>query len=244
MEDERREVPTSVLTAVAGLLAGIGLGVVAIVAWTDVTERDEAAPAADQSSLVGAEEPLDDPDADTGGAVGTRMERCASAAEALRAPLDAAQPAMDQWEVHVEAMNQLVVGEITLQQASAFWNRTRVGAQRRVDRFTEAWTATRRRGVDCPTSLFLAPANPALRPCVRQLEAQLLLLDRARTSIRMWEQHIQHMDMLRLGTMSPEDATAMWLEIWQQGDRELAAYRAAAREARPQDGCLEVAAAG
>jgi hypothetical protein len=37
------------------------------------------------------------------------------------------------------------------------------------------------------------------------------------------------MDMLRMGTLSPEDATRMWLTMWQRGVQELRAYRAAAR---------------
>lgn len=243
MDDERREVSTSVLSAVAGLLAGIGLGVVAVVAWTDVTDGEDPESVTNQSSLVGQDDAAGTET--TGSPVGTtRMERCASAAQALKEPIQTAGPALDQWALHIDAMNQLVVGEITLQQASDFWNRTRVGAQRRVDRFTTAWTALRRDGVDCPPSLFLAPANPALRPCVRQIEAEMGVLARARSSIRMWDQHIQHMDMLRLGTLSPEDATAMWLTMWRQGDRELTAYRDAAREAQTHDGCDEVAPGG
>ena len=52
------------------------------------------------------------------------------------------------------------------------------------------------------------------------------------------------MDMMLLGELSPEDATRMWLSMWQQGVRDLDAYRAAAREARQQDGCALVGSAG
>jgi hypothetical protein len=133
-------------------------------------------------------------------------------------------------------MNQLVAGEITLQQASDFWNRTRLGAQRRVDRFDAAWATARRRDIECPAPV-VAPPNPALRPCVEQVSAEIGRLEAARTALRTWDEHIHHMDMLRLGELSPEEATAMWLTMWKRGDRELGAYRSAAREATALDGC-------
>jgi hypothetical protein len=52
------------------------------------------------------------------------------------------------------------------------------------------------------------------------------------------------MDMLRMGTMSPEDATAMWLSMWQRGVRDLDAYRLAARGAQESTGCAQTPASG
>ena len=60
----------------------------------------------------------------------------------------------------------------------------------------------------------------------------------------MWAEHIEHMDMLRFGTMSPEEATTLWLSIWRRGDRQLNDYRVAAREAQSQDGCASLTSAG
>ena len=146
-----------------------------------------------------------------------------------RHPLGAARPALRQWDVHVDAMNKLVVGEITLQQATTFWNQTRVGAQRNVDRFQKAWSALERTGVDCPAPALLGPAPAAVRSCSRLVEAELGVARTARTSIDTWDTHVQHMDMLRMGVLSPEKATEMWLSMWRRGMRDLDAYRAAAR---------------
>ena len=52
------------------------------------------------------------------------------------------------------------------------------------------------------------------------------------------------MDMLRLGEITPEEATQAWLTMWQQGDRDLDAYRAAARLARSLDDCAGAGSAG
>jgi hypothetical protein len=83
----------------------------------------------------------------------------------------------------------------------------------------------------------MAPAMPELRPCAQTVEAEIRVIEAARTSIRTWAMHVRHMDMLRLGTLSPEDATAMWLTMWQRGVRDLDAYRLAAGEAQKTSGC-------
>jgi hypothetical protein len=69
------------------------------------------------------------------------------------------------------------------------------------------------------------------------VEAEVRVLRAAGTSIDMWDHHIHQMDMLRLGELSPEEATQAWLAMWQQGVRDLDAYRAAARDAQRLDGC-------
>jgi hypothetical protein len=174
----------------------------------------------------------------------TRAERCSDAAAALDPPLEAARPALRQWDVHVDAMNQLVVGEITLQQATQFWNRTRVGAERNVERFRKAWTALERTGVDCPAPALLGPAPAAVRSCSRLVEAELGVARAARTSIGTWDTHVHHMDMLRMGTLSPEKATEMWLAMWRRGVRDLDAYRAATRSPALEADCSGPDSAG
>ena len=247
-----RGIPAYLRAEVA--VIGILLVILAVLVWGAFSLTDEPTPETDQPGIVGVDEPLtesaepsneDDVTTSESPATATRMERCISAHEALQAPLEAAPPALDQWQVHVGAMNKLVVGEITLQQATAFWNRTRVGAQRRVAAFDAAWAALRRDGIDCPSPRLMAPATPALRPCARQVEAEIRVLEAAQKSIRTWAEHVQHMDMLRMGTLSPEDATAMWLSMWQRGVRDLDAYRVAARAAAQEStGCAEAAASG
>ena len=52
------------------------------------------------------------------------------------------------------------------------------------------------------------------------------------------------MDMLRMGMLSPEKATAMWLSMWRRGVRDLDAYRAAARNPALEVECPGSASAG
>jgi hypothetical protein len=44
---------------------------------------------------------------------------------------------MKQWRVHIQAMNELVAGNIWLAQVTTFWNRTRMGAMQRIMRFDQ-----------------------------------------------------------------------------------------------------------
>lgn len=234
------------LTFVVGTI--LGLAGMALWATVDDDGAGDESPA-QTGSLSLAEElqsassaPAESPPPTT--TADTRGARCAAAARALEAPIAAARPALRQWDVHVEAMNQLVVGEITLQQATRFWNRTRLGAQRNVEGFRTAWADVERAGVDCPAPDLMGPAPPTVRSCARLVEAELGVLRVARTSIGTWDEHVQHMDMLRLGTLSPDDATEMWLSMWRRGVQELRDYRTAVRHPDLDAACPEPAAAG
>lgn len=225
-----------VLKDYAGVFSlGAVIGVMLVLLWLAVVPDSGDSPdGADLSNAPGLAQDVD-PTGETtaaGAPPQDRLERCLEAVRAVREPLRAARPALDQWEVHVGAMNKLVTGAITLQQATEFWEQTRVGAQRHVVRFQDAWSSFRRHGVDCVTPDLMAPATPALRPCAQRVAAELAALQAARTSIRTWAAHVRHMEMLRTGMMSPQRATAMWLTMWHRGQQELDAYHHAARAAR------------
>jgi len=167
----------------------------------------------------------------------TRHDRCVDAVARLKAPLEAAGPAMDQWRVHVGAMNKLVVGEITLQQATDFWDRTRVGAKRRLASFDEAGDEAERRGLDCPSPGRLGRASSEVRDCAARVAADEETWLAARRALQTWATHVEDMDMLKMGHLSPQDATAMWLASWQQGVREIDAYRGAVKVSRSAPPC-------
>jgi hypothetical protein len=224
---------------VAACLVGVATTLVLVLIWSALTRGDD-----DSGSTA---EPGPRPVASTSDpapstlprvrATATRLSRCVSAEQSLQEPLEAARPALDQWAVHVGAMNKLVLGEITLQQATDFWESTRLGAHRRVGDFHDAVATLRRHGVDCPSPELLAPGARALPSCAREVRADARALRAAQVSIGTWDEHIHHMDMLRLGEMTPAEATRMWLASWQRGQHELDAYEAAARVAEDEDGC-------
>jgi hypothetical protein len=217
-----------------GLMFVVGtvLGLLAVVLWVGLTDDDSGDETALQSSssrVADQPEPQGSTRSEPAAPADSRGDRCADAAEALTSPLEAARPALRQWDVHVAAMNQLVRGEISLQQATEFWERTRLGAQRKVERFRTAWDELQRTGVDCPAPAFLGSAPATVRSCSRLAAARLGVLETAKTSIDTWDTHVHHMDMLRMGTMTPQQATDMWLTMWRRGVRDLDAYRTATR---------------
>lgn len=168
----------------------------------------------------------------------TRLARCVEAERMLQGPLDAARPALDQWAVHVDAMDRLVAGDITRRQAVRSWKRSRQGVQRKVEAFRAAETGLRQgHGVDCPRPDLLAPGSRALPACARQVALEVRVLRTARESIEMWEHHVHQMDMLRHGDLTPQRATRLWLRTWRRGQRDLADYREAVRGARQAAGC-------
>ena len=160
------------------------------------------------------------------------LARCREVFEAQSAPLRAAAASLDQWEVHIGAMNKLVTGAITLNQATQFWNQTRVGASTKLQSFAAARERFQQRSARCP-----APSNsgtaipPERRACYRAVAARNQTLRLAIVSLETWQQHVHHMEMLRRGEMTAQDATRLWLQSWRTGNDQVRAYRAAARAA-------------
>ncbi|HET7325890.1 MAG TPA: hypothetical protein VFJ14_01250 [Nocardioidaceae bacterium] len=152
---------------------------------------------------------------------------------ARQAPvLVSASRSVQQWRTHVEAMNQLVAGEITLEQAAEFWEQTRAGAAERIERFTTADGNYLSSDADCP---WVAGARgvgvPDLRECYRDTAAREELLGSSRVALTTWAHHVHDMERLRAGTLSPERATELWQRNWQQGVDQLEDYWAKARTA-------------
>jgi hypothetical protein len=198
--------------ATTAILADSDSGRVATTAMTDTATTD-AEPSQQTQSLP---EP-------------SQEDRCRQADAELAGLLRAAVPALDQWEIHIGAMNKLVVGAITLQQATAFWDQTRVGADRNLDRFHSATRRVPFAGVDCPSPDSLTQASAALSSCARHVAQERQAFEAARIAMATWKKHVRHMEMLRMGHMSPAAATRLWLASWQEGIRELQAYRSAER---------------
>jgi hypothetical protein len=150
------------------------------------------------------------------------VAQCRTAWQAVQEVLQDAQPSMQQWEVHIAAMNKLVAGEITLAQASTFWEQTRVDARRRYDEF--AFSDRRFDGPRCAAADDSSPQAETLTTCARAVAAADSTRDAARTSLARWSRHITAMNRLRNGSLSPTMAQQMWLSTWRQGAAELRVY--------------------
>lgn len=156
---------------------------------------------------------------------------CLEVYEWQAAAMRAGAAPLSQWKVHIGAMNQLVTGVITLEQATAFWDDTRVGAARKLARFRSALRDLEASEEGCPGTErshekhddgSCAAAVAARAPALRALD----------TALATWGEHVRHMEMLRLGHMSPEEAGQLWLASWRTGVGQVRGYQQAARGSR------------
>jgi len=148
-----------------------------------------------------------------------QLHACRAVWGAQSAALDAAGRSLEQWRIHVDAMNRLVAGEITLAQAQAFWNRTRLGAAARVARFEDAAGRYADAAPDCARNS--SSRSHSLSECVAGVRARARAIEAGRIAITTWKHHIMDMNMLRAGQITPQQATTMWLRNWRRGVAQL-----------------------
>lgn len=147
-------------------------------------------------------------------------------------PLRAAADAMAQWQVHIGAMNQLVLGVISLQQATQFWNQTRVGARANLHAFQVAVAPLEQPSARCPTPPRPQARTGPLVRCESAVAARFDVLQASQVALGTWRRHVRHMEMLRQGKMTPQQAEALWLQSWHEGQQEVTRYRAAVKASR------------
>lgn len=157
------------------------------------------------------------------------LAACHAVWAAQSAALRAAQRSMRQWQVHVDAMNQLVSGKITLAQASAFWAKTRIGAAHRVRVFERTDRSRQAVPQHCAPAAG-SPATPTITACMHGIQARDNTLAAAERAITTWNGHIADMEMLRMGKMSPTMASRMWIRSWHRGQRQIDSYAAMVRQ--------------
>jgi hypothetical protein len=175
--------------------------------------------------------------AQTGSPLAAEIESCRLANLRQQTALSAAAASLEQFQKHIDAMNLLVAGKITLSVAMTFWDQTRVEADQKVAAFRSADQALTSGGATCPElgigaacSAPLAEVN-AISACAAAVGARTTALARSRTAVATWEHHIHDMEMLRLGQITPAQATAAWQRNWKLGQQQVGSYAAAVKVA-------------
>jgi len=142
-------------------------------------------------------------------------------------PLVDAAAAMAQWQVHIGAMNQLVLGVISLQQATQFWNQTRVGAHAHLHAFRVAVAPLEQPSAQCPPPPRSAAPTGMVVRCEKAVAARADVLRASQVALGTWRMHVMHMEMLREGKLTPQQAETLWLQSWHEGQQQVTRYRAA-----------------
>ena len=206
--------------AIIGTVAVI-LSLALVVAWFDRTQNNgpsatstASSPAARRSSAAAAE-------------ASRQLRTCEAVWRAQSRTLRAADRSLEQWQVHVGAMNQLVAGKITLTQAMDFWSRTRVGAAARVARFETAagrYATVEPRCGGASAGTRPAGTSRALTACRVGVRARNRAIEAGSVAVTTWKHHIMDMEALRAGKITPQHALQMWLMNWHLGVRQLHTY--------------------
>lgn len=201
------------------------------VTWA-LARNSDPAPAARAPSATGTTSSTSQKPRAT--AVSATLEACRTLWAWQVSDVLAADASLDQWRLHIDAMNQLTSGEITLTQATDYWQRTRLGAHRRVNDFRQVDRKLQSSSVRCGPGTGARGAGEQrqrLHACRSATDALSAALAAARVSIATWEHHIMDMDALRDGEITAEEATTMWLQTWRVGAGELRTYDKRAAEA-------------
>ena len=160
------------------------------------------------------------------------VDTCRLANLRQQADLAAAAVSLEQFQKHIDAMNLLVAGKITLSVARTFWDQTRVLASQNAAAFRAADELLAATHSTCPepgpTAACSAPVDKveAVTACAKAGMARGAVLARARDAITTWEHHIHDMELFRTGQLSPSQATTKWQANWQTGQRQVDAYGA------------------
>jgi hypothetical protein len=167
-----------------------------------------------------------------------QAESCRLANLRQQAPLSAADVSLAQFDKHIDAMNLLVAGKISFSVATTFWDQTRVAAAENASAFHRADKELAKSKADCRRlDPAVANASPygqvvVILNCAQAVTARRTAVARARTAVTTWEHHVHDMEMLRMGHLTPGQATAAWQKNWKTGEKQLAAYEKAAAKAR------------
>lgn len=150
-----------------------------------------------------------------------------------QAALGTGAVSLAQFDKHIDAMNLLVAGRISLSVATTFWEQTRVAAIENAAAFRAADKGVGRPELTCqplaPGVAAVADLDQAnaIAACAASTTAKGSAIRLARTAVTTWEHHVHDMERLRQGTLSPAEAKAAWRKSWKTGEIQLDAYEAA-----------------
>ncbi len=221
---KKRQALAPVLAAVAAV------GVVAAVAWASSLDR-LGLPRNTTTATTAAQDAKPHPRADTShktadveaASLAEASDTCRAADRLVTEDIVAMGGALQQWRVHIDAMTDLVAGRITLQQAQAFWNSTRVEGKRSLAFWKRLDARYRQSGERCDLPKTVT-GDSDLAVCQRKQAAATAMIGVARHTLGDWDMHVRQMDALRAGRLDPGRALAMWHEMYQRGKTWLPRY--------------------
>ncbi|MGH8970227.1 MAG: hypothetical protein ACRDV1_09795 [Actinomycetes bacterium] len=204
----RHRRPHLMTTAGTAILALAAAGLV-LVTWAiaqpgDRTPPDDAAPSVGTTSSRAQS-----------AAVASRAADCRAADRLATRDMAAVDVAIVQWRRHIDAMTDLVAGKISLAQANDFWDATRLAGRQSLAQWHRVDRLFLRDHGSC--SKPVRTTNDTVRSCQERVAAATDVLAAARHTLDDWAVHVEQMEQLRAGKLSPAHALHLWNAMYQRG---------------------------
>ena len=165
------------------------------------------------------------------------LNDCRTVQRQLSPNLVAVDSAVEQWRIHINAMKDLVAGRINLDEATAFWEATRVQGKHSLAAWMRTDESYRAARTEClPPDTGSGP-DDALQACRVVQQGGDAVLAAARATLPDWGRHIRHMDALRNGKLSPTRALHLWHGMYPNGRDGVRQYDAARRDLQQLPAC-------
>jgi hypothetical protein len=141
------------------------------------------------------------------------------------AALAGADRSLSLWRRHLDIMNQLQAGRISLATAKAQWPSTTYKAAESVAGFRSADAALKASPETCAVDrAATGEAKDALRACAASSRTVDGALVAARVAIAPWEEHLKDQSHFAMGMVTPAAAEAAWRVMWKRGLATLPPY--------------------
>lgn len=161
--------------------------------------------------------------------VAQAVASCRARWDLQAAARDDAYRSLSQWDRHLDIMNDLQAGKLTLAQAKAAWPATTEKAPENIVAFRTADKALAASKDTCAVDASATgAAADAVRGCAASLKTVDDVLARARIAIAPWETHLKDQSHFKAGGMTPVAAEAAWRVLWKKGLATLPGYQAVA----------------
>jgi hypothetical protein len=188
----------------AGILALVGVSVVAVNLFGDNGREDSPSSGATVGSSTSASAPANP---------------CAAEVATAEGEVSAARVAASHWREHVQARTALLAGRINQATTKAIWKRTRLAGPDDVRGLADATAAHQRVRGGCANV-----SGAAGKACRQRLTALAAAAAAGHATARDWQAHLAMMAAHKAGEMDDQHAQTMWVAAWRAAPTHLTAF--------------------
>ncbi|ADU50039.1 hypothetical protein [Intrasporangium calvum] len=151
--------------------------------------------------------------------VAAAVDECRSAWARQVKAAAAASTALREWDAHLDIMNDLQAGKISLAKAKKDWAPTTAKAPQHIAAFHSADRTYRSAEQRCalPENAPTGDEAKALSTCAASMKVVDGILAKARAAVEPWETHLKDQSHFKAGGITAIRAEALWRSLWQKG---------------------------